>query len=79
MSKERLDEIKENYGFAIYPKTVDWLIKQAEQLEKIDSDRLELIIENKRYREALNNVLNNDEMYITNEEIILSALEGDPL
>mgnify|MGYP001492336150 CR=1 len=43
--------------------------------EQLMRANMKLMEQNKRYREALESILNNDQMYITNEEIILKALE----
>lgn len=62
---------------------VEWLIERVQELEDIIYQDArqgmieDLYEENKRYREALESILNNDQMYITNEEIILKALEDD--
>lgn len=42
---------------------------------ELNKNYVELKEQNKKYREALESVLNNDEMIITNQEIILEALE----
>lgn len=55
----------------------NWLIEQAERFEVLSEQHDEALMQNKRYREALESILNNDQMYITNEEIILKALEGE--
>ena len=78
MSKERLEEIKELWqddNQYCDPCTYEWLIEQAERFEILSEHHDESLKQNKRYREALESILNNDQMYITNEEIILKALE----
>lgn len=63
---------------------VESLIEESERVHELehildqDSRQAEiesLHVENLRYREVLRSVLNNDETYITNEEIILEELE----
>jgi len=71
MSKERLEEIKDNYEFAILPKDMEWLIEQAERVPELEehlrmsnryvekgrevNTRLEQ--QNKRYRDAFQDIL----------------------
>lgn len=63
---------------------IDWLIEQTERAQELehlldqDSRQAEiesLHVEILRCREVLRSILNNDETYITNEEIILDELE----
>src|SRR5699024_463915 len=60
------------------------VMEQAKRVQELEDiiyqDERQAVLEgmyeqNKRYREALESILNNDQMYITNEEIILKALE----
>src|SRR5690625_432957 len=37
MSKERLEEIKDNYKFAVFPQDVEFLIEQAERVPELES------------------------------------------
>lgn len=53
-------------------REMDWsdVLKLMRMFEKSEK-------QSKRYREALERVLNNDEMMITNQEIIMEALESE--
>lgn len=76
-------------GKSQFRENLNWLIQQAERVQELEKDKKAIIKtaniiddrnqkleqQNKRYREALESILNNDQMYITNEEIILKALE----
>jgi hypothetical protein len=78
-------------------KDVDWLIQQAERVEKLEEERdewkdtaqsyymtnQELREQNKRYRKAINNIIEKVMLFGTNEEVYeaiqdaIKALEGD--
>lgn len=88
--QERLAEIKaqyhiltrNGYDLGAWDEPFSWLIERVQELENLknafddlDSDYIDLQQENRRYREALESILNNDQMYITNQEIILKTLE----
>ena len=88
--QERLAEIKaqyhiltrNGYDLGAWDEPFSWLIERVQELENLknafddlDSDYIDLQQENRRYHEALESILNNDQMYITNQEIILKALE----
>ena len=88
--QERLAEIKaqyhiltrNGYDLGAWDEPFSWLIERVQELESLkvafddlDSDYIDLQQENRRYHEALESILNNDQMYITNQEIILKALE----
>ena len=88
--QERLAEIiaqyhiltRNGYDLGAWDEPFSWLIERVQELENLknafddlDSDYIDLQQENRRYHEALESILNNDQMYITNQEIILKALE----
>lgn len=50
---------------------------KTEVHDKLNKDYVTLRKNSKRYREALEDILNNDEMRITNQEIIEKALESE--
>lgn len=71
MSKERLEEIKENWNnvdWGIDKSDINWLVEQAERVQELEDiiyqdarqDVIEgLYEENKRYREALEYIADN--------------------
>jgi DNA-binding transcriptional regulator YbjK len=86
--KERLEEINEKYmkheyDYALKSTDIDWLIKQAERVEKLEEERdewkdtaqsyymtnQELREQNKRYRKAINNIIEKAMLFGTNEEV----------
>jgi hypothetical protein len=108
IDKERLEEIKNSYLVGIHrlfgtswvsmPKeNFDWLIQQAERVEKLEEERdewkdtaqyyymtnQELREQNKRYRKAINYIIEKVMLFGTNEEVYeaiqdaTKALEGD--
>ncbi len=59
MSKERLEEIKENWNNVVWgidKSDINWLIEQAERFEVLAEQHDEALAQNKRYREALEKI-----------------------
>jgi len=108
-NKERLEIIKflreseKTVALGMQPselisrKDIDWLIQQAERVEKLEEERDEwkdtakyyymtnqdLREQNKRYRKAINYIIEKVMLFGTNEEVyeaiqdVIKALEGD--
>ena len=94
--KERLEEIKEQVKYLqgdFLRDDLGWLIEQAEQMENLknafddlDSDYIDLVKQNKRYRESIKNALNelwvlnayeNDDSVCAAYKILIEVLESE--
>lgn len=80
MSKEWLEDIKERfvkyeYDYNLNGEDVEWLIQQAERVEELEK-------ENRRYREAINNIIEKALLFGVDEQVFeaikeaIRALEG---
>ena len=58
MIKERLKEIQEKYDmwvgdYNLTPQDVEWFIEQAERVQELEEDLLELVKQNKELRKSI--------------------------
>ena len=69
------NEMTLNMGILL--NTMDWLIEQAERFEVLSEQHDEALMQNKRYREALERIAYDDELLSNTDDIIVAkeALE----
>lgn len=81
----KLQENKDNFykydeNFGIDTEQAEWLLKEAETHQETREELMAISQENTRYREALRDIANNDDLYMTTSDVVRKArqaLEGD--